>query len=177
MCSPVTPMNFCLHVFYCAFLLSCLCTSFFFYPFLNMFRFMNAFMWSINTKHIFFLLLWFKETENMGGIFIRKLQKTISGLVLWQQKCQSPTFLGQLEGLGIRTTKMLYFIVWQFFIASDTGTVLCMLSLRLTSVRYFWVVFKPCNDEVRHPLTPSSFDWYVTWKIVSLYMFMLIVNV
>lgn len=157
--------------------LFCLCTSFLFYPFFNMFGFMNTYIWSINTKYIFFLLLWFKETENMGGIFIRKLQKTISGLVLWQQKSQIPTFLVQLEGLGIRTAKMLYFVVRQFFITSDMGTVLCMLSSRLTSVRFFWEVFEPCNDEVRQPLTPSSFDWYITWKIVSFYTFMLIVNV
>lgn len=68
---------------------------------------------------------------------------------LWQQKSQSLTFLVQLEGVGIRTAKMLYFIVWCFFSTSDMGMVLCMLSSRLTSVRFFWKVFEPYNDEVR----------------------------
>lgn len=137
MCSPVTPSNSCLHVPYCAFLLSFLCTSYLFNQFFNMFGFMNAFIQSINTEHIFFYFALIQRTW-MARIVIRKLQRGISGLVLWQQQYQFSAFLIQLECLGIEATKMLCFVVWQCFIPSDMGAVLCMLSSRMTSVRFFW---------------------------------------
>lgn len=51
-------------------------------------------------------------------------------------------FLVQLEGLGIGTTKILYLVVWQFFITLDMEAVLYMLYLRLTNTSFLGEVFK-----------------------------------
>lgn len=97
----------------------------------------------------FFLLLWFKETENTDGIFIRKNYKAL--FLGWFVTAEIPVsyFLGPAGRCGYQNSKNVVLYSMMFFSTSDMGMVLCMLSSRLTSVRFFWKVFEPYNDEVR----------------------------
>lgn len=134
---------------------------------------MDAFIWSSYTKHSFCFDL--KKLKTWLEYLSENYKTYYSWTGFVTAEIPVSYFLGPTRRFRYQNSKnvVLCSMAGFYHIRYGSGTlhaVLCSM--------HDWQVSDVsgkssnlCNDEIRQPLTPSSFDWYVTWKIcVFLYI-------